>query len=131
MHLNPEEKELISSLRKRLTIRQVTAITGVSETTVIRYSKGAKVKMSKKHRNTYDIFYDMLLEVKKSKRGLRKSHIMQKANLSYDQLQKFLPKLEENMYLIGVEGFYQITRKGESWLRRFRSLMKDLRLKID
>jgi len=121
--LDSDQKDLITGLRKKLTVRETMVATGLSETTIQKYSKG---KVMRRHdevnRTLYDIVYDMLFAISQSKKGLRRTRIMYYANLSHDQLKKYLDILLLNGFIEDHEGFYQITNKGRSYMREYRIL---------
>lgn len=68
-------------------------------------------------RDRVTIIADILKSLNYSKGGRRKTNIMQSANLSYDQLNKYLDLLIRNGYVI-VEGqMYKPTSRGLEFLQ--------------
>jgi len=79
-----------------------------------------------KKRDRVNIIADILKSISYSGRGRRKTNIMQSANLSYDQLNKYLDLLIRNGYVI-VEGqMYKPTSRGLEFLES----MEDNYLKL-
>ncbi len=63
-------------------------------------------------------------------RGTRKTHIMYRSNLSFEQLEKYLELLLSKSLLelkVGEAGkMYQTSRKGEELLREITKILKTL-----
>jgi len=75
-----------------------------------------------KHRDSAEIMADILKAVEKSSRGIRKTNIMQSANLSFDQVNKYLDLLIRNGYIITQDGYvYKPTEKGLKFLENLQA----------
>jgi predicted transcriptional regulator len=58
-----------------------------------------------------------------SLKGLKKTHVMYKANLSHNQLEKFLKILTEKKLLTKENNRYITTEKGREFITNFRELL--------
>jgi len=127
--VQPEEKAMMQDLRKRMTVRQVSDIMGLSEATIVKYSKGnGSVRLSPLNRTQFEVIRDVLAAIRDSKKGLRPTHVMYKANLSHDQLLKYLELLSVNGFIMKDEaGFWHLKRKGRQWLKNYGCLSKALK----
>lgn len=71
------------------------------------------------HRGAYDISADIL---RVAKDGVRKSHIVYRANLNFLVVKKYL-KLLQNAGLLTLSGrFYRTTGKGIKYINHFNDL---------
>lgn len=71
-----------------------------------------------KYRDRTTIVSDVLKTVKDSRRGMRKTQIMQSANLNYIQTKKYLNYLLNYGFLVVTErDIYVITEKGTKYLQ--------------
>lgn len=81
-------------------------------------------------RDRVTIIADILKSLNYSKRGRRKTNIMQSANLSYDQLNKYLDLLMRNGYVV-VEGqMYKPTSRGLEFLETVENDYLKLRTRV-
>jgi predicted transcriptional regulator len=81
-------------------------------------------------RDRVTIIADILKSLNYSKTGRRKTNIMQSANLSYDQLNKYLDLLIRNGYVI-VEGqMYKPTSRGLEFLETVENDYLKLRTRV-
>lgn len=127
MVLSQEEKETVARLRRKLTIHQTSEVTGLSATTIEKYSKGSRIKV-KSNRSRLEIIHDLLFVVNESKVGVRKTRIMYRGNLSDEQLKKYMNLLIINKFIeCNPEGIWKITRKGKKWFRLYEELMKSFK----
>ena len=69
-----------------------------------------------KYRSRLQIIADVLSATEK---GAKKTHIMYQANLSYKLLTLYLNRVLEAELIRTVEGSYEITEKGRSFLEKF------------
>jgi predicted transcriptional regulator len=69
-----------------------------------------------KYRDRYTITADILKAITRSKRGARKTHIMQRANLNTISLNKYLDLLLRNGYVISEGRLYKLTGRGMEFL---------------
>jgi len=75
-----------------------------------------------KKRDGAEIIADILKAVGESSKGKRKTNIMQSANLSYDQVNKYLDLLLRNGYVILDDGFvYKPTGRGLRFLENLQA----------
>jgi len=75
-----------------------------------------------KNRDSATIIADILKAVGESSRGKRKTNIMQSANLSYDQVNKYLDLLMRNGYIMLDDGYlYKPTGKGLRFLENLQA----------
>lgn len=65
--------------------------------------------MSKRQRERHDIIVTIL---KLAKEGVKKTRIMQRANLSFRQLNRYLKALTDAAFLIEKDGVWKTTDKG-------------------
>jgi predicted transcriptional regulator len=82
------------------------------------------VKMSKKRRNTFQIFAEIL---KIGRNGVKKSHIVYRANLNFNTFNKYLESLKTAGLMIGPtsgSGVYKTTEKGVKYLNNFETYPK-------
>ena len=71
-----------------------------------------------KYRNRVSIMSDILASIKFSKKGLKKTQIMQSANLNYLQTKKYLSYMLNCGFLVVTEReTYAITPKGTCFLQ--------------
>ena len=80
-----------------------------------------------KHRSRVAIIQDILKSTWRSKKGTKKTRIMQSANLNYYQINKYLHLLMVNGLLnIDNEDRYRITERGFEFVRILESLHLEL-----
>ncbi len=84
----------------------------------------------RQHRSRLKIINDILTV---AKHGTRKTHIMYRANLSYDQLNEYLAFLLDNGLIekdadVEYEGavMYKVSNKGRQFLERYSQLQEIL-----
>ncbi len=84
----------------------------------------------RQHRSRLKIINDILTV---AKHGARKTHIMYRANLSYDQLNEYLAFLLDNGLIekdadVEYEGavMYKVSNKGRQFLERYSQLQEIL-----
>jgi len=83
---------------------------------------GSFVLLTFKKRDRATIVADILKSVGSSFRGRRKTNIMQCANLSFDQANRYLEVLLNHGYVILDGGYmYRLTTKGLTFLRNLES----------
>ncbi len=70
-------------------------------------------------RNSFETMY---LILKLCNAGSKKTHIMYKANLSHQQLEKFLAILFDKQLLAVKEGNYLTTERGRLFAKKFEEL---------
>jgi len=75
-----------------------------------------------KHRRRVDILADVLAAAGK---GARKTRIMQKANLSYQLLNKYLKEALCNALLRSNSFGFELTEKGEKFLEQYEQLYEE------
>jgi len=81
-------------------------------------SKSLTISHTFKYRDRISIIGDILETVKNSRKGRRKTQIMQSANLNYTQTKKYLDYLLDCGYLMVTEReTYTITNKGSRFLQ--------------
>jgi len=81
-------------------------------------------------RDRLTIIADILKSISYSKKGRRKTNIMQSANLSYDQFNKYLDLLIRNGYVI-VEGrIYKPTSRGLEFLETIEADYLKLKTRV-
>ena len=81
-----------------------------------------------KKRDRATIIADIIKSIRSNSKGRRKTNIMQSANLSSDQMNKYLDLLIRNGYIIMDEHMYKPTSRG---LRLLENLETDyLKLKV-
>jgi len=74
-----------------------------------------------KYRDRHTIIVDMLKAIAKSRKGSRKTQIMQRANLNSNQLNKYIDILLRNGFVI-IEGYrYKLSSKGLKFLENVES----------
>ena len=78
-------------------------------------------------RDRVSICMDILETLKNKREGKRKTNIMQSANLSTDQVKKYLELLYINGLVKNDRGIYQVTRRGVEFLETIEGL--NLKLK--
>jgi predicted transcriptional regulator len=83
------------------------------ESTVIR------METELKRRDKHDIVLDILKIARSAK---RKTHIMYKAKLSYDQLKTYLELLNDRGLLESNDGFYRTTSKGLDFIKTYEEI---------
>jgi predicted transcriptional regulator len=80
-------------------------------------SKSLPISHTFKYRDRVSIISDILAAVKNSKKGRRKTQIMQSANLNYAQTKKYLHYLLDCGYLmVTKKETYTITHEGSRFL---------------
>ena len=81
-------------------------------------SKSLPISHTFKYRDRVSIIGDILTTVKNSRKGRRKTQIMQSANLNYNQTKKYLDYLLDCGYLVVAEKEkYRITNEGSRFLQ--------------
>ncbi len=81
-------------------------------------SKSLQISQTFKYRDRVSIIGDILEAVKNSRKGRRKTQIMQSANLNYSQTKKYLDYLLDCGYLMVTEReTYTITNEGSRFLQ--------------
>ena len=81
-------------------------------------SKSLPISHTFKYRDRISIIGDILETVKNSRKGRRKTQIMQSANLNYTQTKKYLDYLLDCGYLMVTEReTYTITNEGSRFLQ--------------
>jgi len=83
-----------------------------------------------KKRDRATIIADIIKSVKYKPRGKKKTHIMQSANLSYDQINKYLDLLMRNGLIIFDGGVYRSTTRGLEFLETIEADYLKLRTRI-
>lgn len=84
-----------------------------------------------KKRDRATIISDILKSLSRSGRGRRKTQVKQSANLSTDQVNKYLDLLIRNGYVILAEGYlYKPTSKGLRFLQNLESEWLRLKYRI-
>ena len=84
------------------------------------------VKMSKKRRSTFQILVEIL---KIGQNGVKKSHIVYRANLNFNTFNKYLESLKTAGLMIGPTSgnrFYKTTEKGIKYLNNFETFPNHL-----
>jgi len=79
--------------------------------------------MKRSRRGKYEIILD-ILEI--SIKGIRKTQIMYKANLSFAQLKNYLHLLNDRGLLEEKDGTYKVTEKGLEFVRTGKELFNYL-----
>jgi len=83
-------------------------------------SKSLPISHTFKYRDRVSIISDILATVKNSRKGRRRTQIMQSANLNYTQTKKYLDYLLTCGYLVVTEKeTYLITNEGSRFLQSF------------
>lgn len=72
-----------------------------------------------RRRDKHEIVLDIL---KIARGGKRKTHIMYKAKLSYNQLKAYLELLNDRGFLESNNGFYCTTRKGLDFIKTYEGI---------
>jgi predicted transcriptional regulator len=81
-------------------------------------SKSLPISHTFKYRDRVSIMSDILTAVKNSRKGRRKTQIMQSANLNYTQTKKYLDYLLTCGYIVVTEKeTYAITNEGSLFLQ--------------
>ena len=83
-----------------------------------------------KKRDRATIIADILKSIRSSPKGRRKTNIMQSANLSSDQLNKYLDLLMRNGYIIVDEHLYKPTSKGLELLENLETDYLKLQFRV-
>ena len=86
-------------------------------------------KLVSAKRQTYDIYADILTQALKPS---RKTRIMYKSNLGYNQLMKYLSTLLEKGFIeikYNPHRVFQTTEEGKEWLHVYQQLTILLRMK--
>ena len=90
-------------------------------------------RIMSRRRSSIDILHDILKLCDSG--GIKKTAIMYRGNLSYDQLRRYLAVLTRQEIIAKNDaGEYQITRRGMHTLRRVSTvveLLKDLNAELD
>ena len=85
-----------------------------------------------RRRSSIDVLHDILKLCNNG--GIKKTAIMYRGNLSYDQLRRYLTVLtRQEIVARNDEGNYQVTAKGQDTLRRVStvvSVLSDLRAEL-
>jgi predicted transcriptional regulator len=77
-----------------------------------------------KYRDRHSIIADMLKAVAKSSKGSKKSHIMQRANLNSEQINRYIDILLRNGFVI-IDGYkYRLSTKGLRYLENIESELR-------
>ncbi len=79
-----------------------------------------------KYRDRITILIDILRAIQTSQKGKTKTQILQSANLSYPQLNKYLHLLLINGFLHDDNGVYRVTSEGTS----FASILESFNLRL-
>ncbi|UCE95474.1 MAG: hypothetical protein JSV51_07030 [Candidatus Bathyarchaeota archaeon] len=80
-----------------------------------------------KYRDRLTILIDILKSTQTSKNGKKKTQILQSANLSYHQLNKYLYLLLTNGFIaVNKNGMYRITAEGS----RFANALEPFNMKL-
>ena len=78
-------------------------------------------------RSKIQILYDMLRFIQSAELA-KPTHIMYKANLSYQRFKKYLELLEEKEFVTKIKKkrstYFQITEKGRKFVRSFRQVQE-------
>lgn len=78
-------------------------------------------------RSKIQIFYDMMKFIQ-SADLVKPTHVMYKANLSYQRFKTYIEMLEEKEFIIKVKkkktNYLQITEKGREFVRSFRQVQE-------
>ena len=83
-------------------------------------------RIMSRRRSSIDILHDILNLC--DSEGLKKTAIMHRGNLSYDQLRRYLTVLMRQGILASDDvGYYRITTKGKDTLRRVSAVVEVLR----
>jgi len=83
-----------------------------------------------KYRDRYTIVADILKAIAKTNKGVRKTQIMQTANLNYDLLNKYLDCLMLNKFIL-VDGYvYKLTRRGMEFVQNIETEAMKLRYRV-
>lgn len=67
------------------------------------------VEVTRRRRERHDIIMEIL---KEAKSGTKKTHILSRVGLSFDQTQKYLNALEKAEFITEESGFWKTTEKG-------------------
>jgi len=86
-----------------------------------RTAESTVIRMETEHRrrDKHDIVLDIL---KIARNGKRKTHIMYRAKLSYDQLKAYLELLNDRGLLESNNGFYRTTSKGLDFIKTYEEI---------
>lgn len=83
-----------------------------------------------KYRDRYTIVADILKAIAKTNKGVRKTQIMQTANLNSDLLNKYLDFLMLNKFIL-VDGYvYKLTRRGMEFVQNIDAEAMKLRYRM-
>lgn len=117
VQLSPQKKEVSVSTR----------IYSLKGRTMANYMQGGSVS-GFKHRSRVTIIKDILRSTHGSRRGSKKTQIMQSANLNYYQANKYLRLLMINGLLhVDNEDRYRVTDRGLEFVEILESLHLELR----
>ncbi len=83
-----------------------------------------------KKRDRATIIADILKSIRSSAKGRRKTNIMQSANLSSDQMNKYLDLLIRNGYVIEDGHLYKPTSRGLRFLENLETDYLKLKVRI-
>ncbi len=95
----------------------------------IKLSVNSLLFMFKK-RDRATIIADILKSISSSHKGRRKTNIMQSANLSSDQMNKYLDLLMRNGYIIDNGYLYKPTPKGLVLLQNLETEYLKLKIRV-
>lgn len=70
-------------------------------------------------RNKSDIVFDMLNTIRMKSGKIKPTHLMYKANLSYNQMKLYLKGLEEKELIAKKDGLIELTKKGSEFLVKY------------
>jgi len=73
-------------------------------------------------RSRLEIMYNILSLCQRGEN--KKTHIMYRCNLSFKQVQKYLETLTSMGLLSANQGLYELTEKGEKFLKEFQDLKR-------
>jgi len=83
-----------------------------------------------KKRDRATIIADIIKTVKYNPRGKKKTHIMQSANLSFEQINKYLDLLLRNGYIMVDGRMYKPTSRGLEFLETVEADYLKLRTRV-
>ena len=77
-------------------------------------------------RTRLDIIYDILNAIQAKGGKIKPTHLMYKANMSHQSLNRYLADLEEKKLVATLDEdghkYYKITEKGDNFLNEFKKL---------
>jgi predicted transcriptional regulator len=83
-----------------------------------------------KKRDRVTIIADIIKSVRYNPRGKKKTNIMQSANLSFEQMNKYLDLLLRNGYIIVDDQMYRPTSRGLAFLESVETDYLKLKTKV-